>query len=79
VSRGGYDDLLGSLNPTHPLRFVIEPTHDAEPFHHFGPGCTTVHYVTESDIIELRTEDQSCKLEIDAWELIWYLDEDVDN
>jgi len=71
VSRGGYDSLFDPSEEQ--TIFVIEPTHEAEPFHHFGPGCTKIFGLDECDIIELRNEDQSCKLEIDGWEMIWYL------
>jgi hypothetical protein len=71
VSRGGYDIIFDSS--TGFTRYVVEPTHDAEPFHHFGAGCTTLSLVDEMDTIELRFEDLSCKLEVDAWELMWYI------
>lgn len=71
VSRGGYDALW---DPTpYPTIFVVEPTHEAEPWHHFGPGCTKLFGVNLDDIIELKNEDHSCKLEIDGWEMIWYV------
>jgi len=77
VSRGGYDSLFDPSEEQ--TIFVIEPTHEAEPFHHFGQGCTRIFDVEDCDIIELRNEDQSCKLEIDGWEMLWYVPDLTEN
>ena len=69
ISRDGYDLLDGGDDCD---RFIIYPTHDHE--HHYEEGCTQLVNTTEDETIEFRTKDDKCKLELDIWELSFYLD-----
>ena len=43
--------------------------------HHFEEGCTIIKGLEEDEFITFQLEDKSCILEVDAWELLWYIPE----
>ena len=63
--------MIGGFGSDH---YVIEPTHEVLD-HHFEEGCTIIQGLEEEESITFQLEDKSCILEVDAWELLWYIPE----
>ena len=69
ISRDGYDFLDGGADID---LYRIYPTHSHA--HYYEEGCTQI-LTTEDETIEFRTNDEKCVLQVDIWELAYYLEE----